>query len=173
MFKENVMKPKSMKTLFTLISVTSFLFATDCPKVVIIAPEFSEQQLGIEYRGKEYSYASPAIAKAVAANYEGSKILTEAEFQVLSSTCKPEKLIRLRLSSYTLEPKFKTTRYAIMNIEETFFESPDLTKLVKTVNQEVTGPKWFGVNLPLKWAVRYFVKETAKESSTATTSVSK
>lgn len=137
----------------------------DCPKVVIIAPEFSEKTLGLEYRGKDVQYASVEVANAVASSYEGSKIMTESELQVMSATCKPEQIIRLRVSSFSLEPKFKTARYAILNIEETFYGAEDYTKLVKTVNQEITGPKWFGVNLPLKWAVRYFVKETAKEST--------
>ncbi len=153
------------KIVVAVTSIVSLSTANDCPKVVVIAPDFSEQTLGIEYRGKDVKYASDAVAKAVADSYEGSKIMTEAELQVMSATCKPEQLIRLRVASYSLEPKFKTVRYAILNIEETFYNSEDLTKLVKTVNQEVTGPKWFGVNLPLKWAIRYFVNETAKEKT--------
>jgi len=131
------------------VSITCFITMSfaNCPKVVIIAPEFSEKTLGIEYRGKDVQYASTEIANAVASTHQGSKIMTESELQVMSATCKPEQIIRLRVASYSLEPKFKTARYAVLNI---------------------TGPKWFGVNLPLKWVVRYFVKETTKESTTPT-----
>lgn len=163
---------KLMKSLLITAALAASLFAGECPKIVIISPEFNEKTLGSEYRGKDVAYAVPAIANAVAAHYEGSKVMTEAEYQVLSATCKPEQLIRLKLTSYALKPEFKTVRYATMNIEETFYASPDLTKLTKTVNQEVTGPKWFGVNLPLKWVVRYFVKETTKEATAPATSVS-
>ncbi len=150
----------------TLLSICSAAFA-QCPKIIVIAPDFNEQVLGIEYRGKDVSYASATIAQAVADRYENAKVMSAAEYQVLSATCSPEQLIKLRVASYSLEPKFKTARYALLNIEETFYSAPDLKQLTKTVNQEITGPKWFGVNLPLKWAVRYFVRETAKETTAA------